>query len=587
MINKYFYNLSITIVGIVTTIFILTTVGGLFHIPVNPFYVLIPFIGGIYYLKKQSTENIDFLKQLLILLLIIMISCAVSVYVWDSSSDGRWYHSATLIMLKNGWLPIYQKFINFALTCHVHPTSAFWSNCYLRFTEIIGANIYKLTNLIESAKAVNFIMLSAVFMYSFSVLKAFKPNNKFIPLITSLIIILNPVCICQWFTNFIDIHLYFSFTLLVLTIIKVELQNKASKIDLFMFVSSALILAMTKFTGCMYLFVVCLLYFVYLILLKRNIKKYLKMVLVIGGLIALTSVNPFYTNFRDYGHPFYPVCGKNRIIVINSLPVNFKNMSNIERFLKSTFSESVQSIDKTDINVYNNQVRLKIPFTINKKSFGDIPNAYAFCFADMRIGGFGYLWSGILLLSLFYLPFIRFRNKKEKNIFWLITPMVLVSAFTNPHCWWARLIPQFWLFPLFILFFGMLQENYKNKFSDFLKLLLLYFVMISFIFNSLLILYQNTLFNWRCTKLFKETYDYIDLVKNPQDKILLMVKPDDEKIPTIDETIITHFEEYFGKENIIYVHFDEKKINQEEFFPIQKFQVLTEPYYFFKIENRP
>ena len=63
MINKYFYNLSVTITGIITAIFILTTVGGLLHIPVNPFFVLIPFIGGLYYLKKQSNENIDFLKQ--------------------------------------------------------------------------------------------------------------------------------------------------------------------------------------------------------------------------------------------------------------------------------------------------------------------------------------------------------------------------------------------------------------------------------------------------------------------------------------------------------------------------------------------
>ena len=96
--------------------------------------------------------------------------------------------------------------------------------------------------------------------------------------------------------------------------------------------------------------------------------------------------------------PFYPVCGKNKIIVINSLPVSFENMSNIERFLRSTFSESVQSVDKTNIQEYNNQVHLKIPFTINKKSFGKIPNSYSFCFADIRIGGFGYLWSGILLL---------------------------------------------------------------------------------------------------------------------------------------------------------------------------------------------
>jgi len=584
MINKYFYNLSITIVGIVTTIFILTTVGGLFHIPVNPFYVLIPFIGGIYYLKKQSTENIDFLKQLLILLLIIMISCAVSVYVWDSSSDGRWYHSATLIMLKNGWLPIYQKFIDFALTCHVHPTSAFWSNCYLRFTEIIGANIYKLTNLIESAKAVNFIMLSAVFMYSFSVLKDFKPNNRFIPLLTSALIILNPVCICQWFSNYIDLHIYFTFTLLMLTIIKIEFQNQALKTDLFMFVSSGLMLAMSKLTGSMYLFVVCLIYLIYLFLLKKNIKKYIKTLLVIGGLIAITGVNPFYTNIRDYGNSFHPLFGKHKIdIMKGNFPINFEKMSKPERFLRSTFSESVQSMSNPNHQQYMDSVELKIPFTLRIKS----PYTNTFSFPDMRVGGFGYFWSGILLLSLFYLPVIRFRNRNERNIFWLITAMILASTFSNPHCWWAKYVPQFWLFPVFVLFFGLLQENYKNKQSKFLKISLLCLTSVSFIVNILVVLYQNTLYDLCLSKLLKVPYNYIVSNKTSKDRILLMVKPDGEYVISIDETIIPHLEEYFGKKEIVYLPYDENKIKSEKFLPIQYVCILNTPFYFYKIEKNP
>ena len=510
-----------------------------------------------------------------------MISCVVSVFIWDSSSDGRWYHSATLIMLKNGWLPVYQNFQDFALISNTHPTSAFWGSCYLRLVEIIGANIYKLTNLLESAKAVNFIMLSAVFMYSCAVFKEFKTKNKFIPHIYSLIIILNPICICQWFTNFIDLHIYFAFTLLVLTITKAEIQKNADKTDLFMFVSSSLILAMTKFTGCMYLFIICFVYFIYLILLKRSVKKYIKTVLVIGVLTAITGISPFYTNLRDYGNSFFPVSGKNKLIIINNIPVNFENMSKTERFLRSTFSESVHSMNRTDFEEYKKAAELKIPFTIRIKS-----TAYKFYFPDMRIGGFGYLWSGILLLSLFYLQFIRFRNRNERNIFWLITAMILASTFSNPHCWWARFIPQFWLFPSFTLFFGLLQEDFKNKSSKILKLSLLYFLTLSVITNSLIVLVQNTQFSLYISHSLKASYDWIYADKSPQDKILLMVKPDNEKMPTIDETIIPHLEEYFGKENIVYVPFNEEKVKSEEFLPIQIFQVLTQPYYFFKAESR-
>ena len=576
MVNKYFYNLSVTIIGIVTGIFILTTVGGLFHIPVNPFFVLLPFIGGGYYLKKQSPENIDFLKQFLFLLLIIMISYLLAISVWDGSWDGRWYHSAAIILLKNGWLPVYQNYADFAVKCHVYPPSAFWGNCYLHFVEIIGANIYKITNLIESAKAVNFIILSAVFMYSYSVLKEFKPQKKIMPLILSAIIILNPVCICQWFTNYIDLHLYFAFTLLVLTIIKIELQQETTKTDLFIFVCSSLMPAITKLTGCFYLFVIYLIYFIYLLLLKRNIKKFIKTVLITGGLIAVTSVNPFYTNFRDYGHPFYPLFGNSKINIMDeSLPYGFQNMSAIERFLRSNFSDSVNSmsncVNQPELMRY--PVKLKIPFTINNKTV-----LHRFYHSDVRVGGFGYFWSGILLLSIFYLPFIRFRNKNEKYLFLLITAIILSTTFANPQSWWARYVPQFWLFPVFILLFGLLQENYKTKTRKILKLLLLYLVIISFIVNSSVVLFQNSQFNFSLTKILKEPY------KTPANKIYLMVSPNEPDI-TADETIIPHLEEYYGKENIIYVPYDESKIISKDFLQIQNEYIIKKPYYFFKPEK--
>jgi len=584
MINKYFYNLSVTIVGIVTAVFILTTVGGLFRIPVNPWFILIPFIGGIYYLKKQSPENIDFLKQLLILIIIIMVSYILSISIWDGSYDGRGAHLATANLYKNGWLPVYQNYADFARQCHIYPASAFWGNCYLHFVIIIGANIYKLTNLIESAKMTNFVLLSCVFMYSFYTLNKFLPNQKFIPLLISTLIILNPVCIYQWFTDMVDLHIYFSFILLILTILSIETVKDTNKTDLFMFICSSLMLAMTKFTGCLYLFVICSIYLIYLFLLKRNVKKYIKTIFIIGGLIAVTGVNPFYTNFRDYGHPFYPLFGKNKIDILNNgIPYGFQNMSYFERFLRSNFSETADSVSETDDDLKAMKIipTIKIPFTINIKSIHNL-----FYCAEMRIGGFGYFWSGILLLSLFYLPVIRFRNRNERNIFWLITAMILASTFSNPHCWWARYVPQFWLFPVFVLFFGLLQNYYKNKSYKILKLLLLYFVIFSFIVNSSIVLFQNTQFNLYLTKLLKAPFDYIDSVKRPKDKIYLMIRPAWKNMIIADSTIIPHLEEYYGKESIVYFSYDENKVKSEEFIPMQYNYIVFLPSYFFNIGEK-
>jgi len=583
MINKYFYNLSVTITGIITAIFILTTVGGLFHIPVNPFYVFIPFVGGVFYLKKQSNENIDFLKQMLILMLIIMFSYFLAISVWDCSWDGRSSHIATVILLKKGWLPIYDNYKTFAETCNVYPQVAFWGNCYLRFTEVIGANIYKLTDLIESAKTVNFIMLFSVFMYSFCVLSIEKKNIVF-PFLSAFVVTFNPVCIYQWFTNYIDLHIYFSFTLLILTIVKIEFQKNAGKTDLFVFVCSSIMLAMTKFTGSMYLSIIVFLYFIYLVILKREIKNYVKIIGVTGLLLILTGISPFYTNFRDFEHPFYPLFGQNKInISSENIPYSFKEKNNAERFFISTFSETLNSVDDSveKIEIMKITPKLKIPFTINKES---IFNCF-YC-ADMRIGGFGYFWSGILLLSLIYLPFIRFRNKNEKNIFWLITTLILCTTFANPHSWWARYVPQLWLFPIFIFIFGLLQEDFANNLSKKVKNFVLYSIIIVCVLNSWIVVEQNTDFNLRLTKYLKAPYNYIDSIKSKNSKIYLMKLPEWENMEIADETIHPHLEEFYGKENIIDVSYDEKKIFLGEFIPFQKqAYVVNRPCYFFKIEE--
>ena len=581
MLNRYFYNLSITILGIVTSIFILTTVGGLFHIPVNPFYVLIPLIVGCYYIKTQSTDKMDFLKQILILLILTMLFYFISISVWDFSWDGRSSHIATAILYKNGWLPVYQNYADFAELCNVYERSAFWGNCYLHFTEIVGANIYKITNLIESAKTINFIMLFCLFMYSFVIFKGLFQNKKFIPILMSALLVINPVCICEWFTNDIDLHIYISFTILLLTLIKIERQREADKKDLFVFVCSSLMLAMTKFTGSMYLFLICSIYFAYLFLQKRNVRKFIKSVLVVGGLIAVTGVNPFYTNFRDFGHPFHPLFGTNKINIIDeSIPYGFQNMSNIERFLRSTFSESVQSMNNAvdQAEQMRKPVILKIPFTINIKSFLN-----TFCFADVRVGGFGYFWSGILLLSLLFLPFIRFRNKNEKNIFWLSESIIIITTLANPHAWWARYVPQFWLFPILILLFGFAQENFKNNITKHFKSLLLCLITISIIANCFIIFKQNFMFNIFSTIQMHKSYDYIDSVKKPQEKLYFTKIPAWENMVIADETILPHLQEYYGKENVIVIPYDESYYNSPQFIPLQVICVISRLTYFVKI----
>ena len=88
------------------------------------------------------------------------------------------------------------------------------------------------------------------------------------------------------------------------------------------------------------------------------------------------------------------------------------------------------------------------------------------------------------------------------------------------------------------------------------------------------------------TKFLKAPYDYIASVKKKQDKIYIMIRPEYENTIMSDNTIIPHLEEAHGKENIIYVPFDENKITSEKYLPMESiFTVINRNNYFFKVSN--
>ena len=81
----------------------------------------------------------------------------------------------------------------------------------------------------------------------------------------------------------------------------------------------------------------------------------------------------------------------------------------------------------------------KVPFT----SHFDMP----FVAEDVRISGFGHLFSGIFLISLFLSLFLL---KKKKG--GLIFSAIYLTTLLNPICWWARFVPQLHLLPVFSSF---------------------------------------------------------------------------------------------------------------------------------------
>lgn len=110
-------------------------------------------------------------------------------------------------------------------------------------------------------------------------------------------------------------------------------------------------------------------------------------------------------NFLKFGHPFYPLKGeKTEVdIVTDNEPSGLSNYNHVQKFIYTLFSKTYTWYDK--------KPELKIPFTVYKSEFESMQ------YADTRIGAFGPLYSGILILSIpiivFYIIKNTFKRKRE------------------------------------------------------------------------------------------------------------------------------------------------------------------------------
>jgi hypothetical protein len=186
---------------------------------------------------------------------------------------------------------------------------------------------------------------------------------------------------------------------------------------------------------------------IYVWLRSKNFKKAIPFVstAAVSMIVAvfLVGYNPFLTNYFKYQDPLYP-WGILRIdpklnqqtILQNDRPPDFKELNRFVRFFRSVFSASTYEVSKSE---------LKIPFSLTLKEI------IAFQAPDVRLGGFGPLFSGAVIVSGISLVIISILFKDRRNIMLLVTGVILISVFITDEGWWARYAPQFWLIPVFIL----------------------------------------------------------------------------------------------------------------------------------------
>lgn len=449
----------------------------LLRIPLSRIHFLIALLFCIIFvaLNHLNTPKKTFIIGCLVCIGVIFLVIKISEPLLDFSYDGRCYHYLAIHSIRAGWNPIFDPFPN---NWAVYQTAcATYSMLYPKSYWYAGAIIENSFGNFEAAKSINLLWGVSVFFLSFSKLGYFRLQPVYKVLISAAIT-LNPVAISQWFTNYVDGQLYYCQVIVIILLISQLINKNTSEFTYMGFVIIYLI--NLKFTGLLYTVIYLGAAFLFVLLVSKELKKSVPLVVtsVVSILIAffLVGYNPYLTNYFKYKDPLYPwgftaqdsqtnidgVMEKNR-------PVDFNQLDRFGRLFRSLFSVSSNEVSSSV---------LKIPFSIKLKEIIEFQSP------DVRVGGFGPLFSGAFVVSGLLLVVILIFLRDRRIISLMVVLILFLSIFASEEGWWARYAPQTWLIPVFISII-ILEKSEKFVFQRLGIALILILLVNSYLISAI------------------------------------------------------------------------------------------------------
>lgn len=562
-ISQYLFVAGIFLISFIFFNVLISSVLFIIHISISIFTPIISLIVSILLiLLIIKKNNFNFKKgvllSILLPILIIIFSNFISSFFIDYTVDGNSYHKTSIGFMMDGWNPVYEKIEEFNATSknskYMPLSSIIWSNHYAKASHIYAANIGKLTGNIECGKSINLISAIALFLLLFSTL-IHKKKKVLFPLLLSLGIITLPTISSQLLTNYVDNLVYIYFFQLILCFFLFEKSNlfNSKKEFILLYFMTLIIGINIKFSLFGYLGLYCLGYYIWYII--RTVKKELKPneIIKFTGISAtavliaifLVGLSTYPKNYIEKGNPFYPIIGKGKIdIMTSNQPEDFKGKSAVEKYFISTYSKSENIIESQ-----NKKATFKVPFTVYKSEFK------AQATVDLRLGGNGIFYSGILTISFVLLIYLLIKiYKKDKVLFYLISIPILITIvmiFTLSESWWARYFPQTHLIIIFTL---LLLDEYNNT-----KLKKIIYILIVFLaINNSLVLGANLYKSLKYTNEINSQFKSFEKNTNPNKCELELYS---ESFPGSLYNIIEREKKY----NVTFINKKQYQTNKEEF----------------------
>jgi 4-amino-4-deoxy-L-arabinose transferase-like glycosyltransferase len=448
------------------------------------------FAAARHYFREKALKYFVAASIAAVVIFGVFFNIAGSFY--DMSYDGAVYHQEAVIKLVENWNPVYEHLYK------LQTDSPDLLNHYAKGPWIYEAALYKATPAIENAKVFNFLLLSAALCFTLAALKSYPKIKQ--PVLFSVLLTCNPVMLYQTLSFYIDGQLgSLLLCFLALAFMITQQRDNCLYAALIMVI---VLLANVKFTGVVYVCCggVLLICWLWGLGQRNRIAAVIKTGLV-GILLAicLAGFNPYVTNTLNYGHPFFPLygAGQNSMdIMTSNSPKGFLALNRFEKLLLASFSCSDNALG-IDLP------RLKPPFVYEKREIEFFLSA-----TDTRIGGFGPLYGGMLLLSVLLFAALWWYKRQSGLYAALAAGTIFLSAIINPEAWWARYAPQLWAIPIIAAMGALAARNIYIKIGGWLIAGLL-------IFNIALVALPYTVGNYYSSAAWREMLDELKASNEP------------------------------------------------------------------------
>ncbi len=498
--NKFvniIFDIGVLILSFIVIDIMVTTLFQFINIPMSIANVIVSSIItiAVYLFLRRKNIKKDYIYRcisIVVAIILVIISTYLISYTYDLTADGNYYHKVAIGILNEGWNPTRQSSLDYIKDNNPEMADekmCLWIDHYPKATWNFAASIYSITGDIESGKVIVFLTMISVACLVFAYLS--KRHLKiWQSAIVSILLVVNPIICAQMFSYYVDgiMGLYIYAIILFLIMITDKKFDYIGDTEKWLLLASSIIICMNiKFTGLLFSGIFSILFYLSWLYkswknneFKKNIIKLTSrfaIIVVIG--VVIVGFSSYVKNTIDHKNPLYPLFGEGKVDIITIMqPVSFGSKNRAEKLFESIFSKSENVLYST-----GEDPELKVPFTVSeeeKQGLG-IP--------DLRIGGYGVLFSGIFIISIAILIFsiISFYkiNKKIGTYILLILLGVILTTVMLDEAWWARYSPQLYLIPIISLFVLFVIANNCSKFTKLTLNVFAIFVSVILVINCL------------------------------------------------------------------------------------------------------